>query len=479
MKLNLLFLFALVLLTFYNINLTEQNESILKINLNTGYFKAGVAKINGTLPLGTPLAGYNWGSRKVPKWPIPQFRNYTTWMMPSQGNMDPTWVKALIIDNGEKQICFVTLDGIGSDGTLSQMAYDIAVTRGFDLPIDSVIFSASHSHSGPGAVSPSMLWALAPATDLLVPELQRQLATSMADAMLDARSSMQSATVGFGVTQLLGVTENRRASISPNLNSDSIDPNLAILRVDDANGNVIATLWNFAIHGTCWGPSNMLFSGDIMGGACKLVEQQIGGVALFVNADAGDIDPTGEACSNKPDYEGAPTIANTITSFRKSIQTFNQGEIDTYSQIVDFGPTELNATLARFFNCTSGGPLDICSICEVIHCEFNPHLGSAWLEDKPRFTAFRLTINSKDAVFVTLPGEPLLELGWWVRNDTLDLGFDTTFLCGYANNHMGYFATPDEYDIGGYESELTFWGIDTADKVRQGCYLVAEQVVKN
>jgi len=37
---------------------------------------------------------------------------------------------------------------------------------------------------------------------------------------------------------------------------------------------------------------------------------------------------------------------------------------------------------------------------------------------------------------------------------------------------MGYFATPNEYDIGGYESQLTFWGIGTAEKVRQGCYSV-------
>lgn len=44
-------------------------------------------------------------------------------------------------------------------------------------------------------------------------------------------------------------------------------------------------------------------------------------------------------------------------------------------------------------------------------------------------------------------------MGWrggrWVRNDTQAMGFDRTFLAGYSNSHMGYFATPDEYDIGG------------------------------
>jgi len=41
---------------------------------------------------------------------------------------------------------------------------------------------------------------------------------------------------------------------------------------------------------------------------------------------------------------------------------------------------------------------------------------------------------------------------------------------------MGYFTTPREYVIGGYESVLTFWGIDTADKIRDSAYLVAKSV---
>jgi len=42
--------------------------------------------------------------------------NYTSllqWMIPSTGHLDPTWVKALIIDTGDVQSCFVTIDAIG------------------------------------------------------------------------------------------------------------------------------------------------------------------------------------------------------------------------------------------------------------------------------------------------------------------------------------------------------------------------------
>jgi len=85
-------------------------------------------------------------------------------------------------------------------------------------------------------------------------------------------------------------------------------------------------------------------------------------------------------------------------------------------------------------------------------------------------------MGGKITLLVTLPGEPLLELGWEVYNDTLKMGFDTTFLCGYSNNHMGYFATPNEYDLGGYESQMTFWGRDTSEKIRAGCKHVATQI---
>jgi len=89
-----------------------------------------------------------------------------------------------------------------------------------------------------------------------------------------------------------------------------------------------------------------------------------------------------------------------------------------------------------------------------------------------------------------------------IYKDTKKLGFDQTLLCGYSTyyfqvdicttfscllmiakfqfvkgqNHMGYFATANEYDVGGYESILTFWGIKTAAEIRQSVKNVASKV---
>jgi hypothetical protein len=76
----------------------------------------------------------------------------------------------------------------------------------------------------------------------------------------------------------------------------------------------------------------------------------------------------------------------------------------------------------------TGGPIDICTLCEVLKCDLNPHLGSSWLENKPRFTAINFMTGGKSTLFVTMPGEPLSELGKQVRGDGLDLGFDDVFL---------------------------------------------------
>jgi len=51
---------------------------------------------------------------------------------------------------------------------------------------------------------------------------------------------------------------------------------------------------------------------------------------------------------------------------RNDLTMSNNVDIKATAQVVPFGRTNLNLTLARVENCTKGGPLDICSICEVV-----------------------------------------------------------------------------------------------------------------
>jgi hypothetical protein len=65
--------------------------------------------------------------------------------------------------------------------------------------------------------------------------------------MMKAEAALQPALIDFGVTNLTGVTHNRRYDISPYVHYDSVDPYLSILRIDDSLGNPLATFWNYGI----------------------------------------------------------------------------------------------------------------------------------------------------------------------------------------------------------------------------------------
>ena len=119
-------------------------------------------------------------------------------MKPSTGHLEPTWAKAVVISDGKESFCFVTIDAIGADGTLRKMAYDIAADKGFPVPYSNLALHGSHTHSGPGGITDEFLWEVAPAMDLVVPELQTLMASHVAAAMLQAAEALQPAVMGIG-----------------------------------------------------------------------------------------------------------------------------------------------------------------------------------------------------------------------------------------------------------------------------------------
>ena len=220
-------------------------------------------------------------------------------------------------------------------------------------------------------------------------------------------------------------------------------------------------------------------TGDIMGWANRNIEGRTGAVAMFQNADAGDVDPDYTLCHGEPlNWTGPAIFGDAVIAAARSLLPAPTAALSAASQSVDFGPVNFNATLSspRFNNCSSGGPIDICSLCRVLDCHLDGRLQSGWIETVPQFTAVRLDVNGKRSVFVTCPGEAIVELGWQVRNDTLKLGFTDTFFVGYSQNHQAYFTTPNEYVLGGYEAELTLWGIETSNRIRSGMFAVASIV---
>jgi hypothetical protein len=94
-------------------------------------------------------------------------------------------------------------------------------------------------------------------------------------------------------------------------------------------------------------------------------------------------------------------------------------------------------------------------------------VGKPWLSTDSVYTGIRITQNKENILFVTSPGEAIQEISHQIRSDALRNGFQKSFFFGYSNNHLGYFTTEREYEEGGYESLMSFFGIQTGHLIRE------------
>ncbi|MFO0664543.1 MAG: neutral/alkaline non-lysosomal ceramidase N-terminal domain-containing protein [Polyangiaceae bacterium] len=421
---------------------------------------AGAAKVDATPKIGVPLGGY--GGRMSGSVDLDP-TNDVTFFKPSTGVRDPIYCKALILSDGKTKVGFMSVDGVGIIGAFVNNVLTRAKSKGYTVPDDNNLMFASHSHSGPAAVTTLKFWQFA-AMDLYVKRADDEFSEACATALANAEKAMVPAKLGTGFSEMKGVSKNRRADRSPWLDSDTVDPTLGLLRVEKKDGTPIAVLWNFAIHGTALGADNLKFSADVMGQANTYIEQKIPGVvSLFMNGAEGD---------TSPDYVG--DAENTMTALGTTISDkvkLEYGKIATHGHIkrlasksamVDFGQpkvTILPESVGGELNLGSLGPL-LGAIPGV-----PLSLGSDFSDRIFRMQAIRL----EDDVFASVPGEALYEVGQQIKKDGKDLGFAHVFVAGLANGHMGYAPSKREYDLGGYEVQVTLFGDQSGQKVIDGC----------
>src|SRR5207247_11298378 len=70
-----------------------------------------------------------------------------------------------------------------------------------------------------------------------------------------------------------------------------LDNEVRVIRVDDLEGRRIAVVFAHGCHPVTMGPQCLRWSADYVGPARELIEQNAGGLSLFLQANAGDINP--------------------------------------------------------------------------------------------------------------------------------------------------------------------------------------------
>ncbi|MEE2899107.1 MAG: neutral/alkaline non-lysosomal ceramidase N-terminal domain-containing protein [Gemmatimonadota bacterium] len=360
---------------------------------------AGVARADVTPPLGGPMYGYGARGTNV-----------------SQGVHDALFAKAIVLTDQRQKLAIVTLD-LGSVSTESVARIKAIVGQRTD--IEHVLLVASHTHSGPRATpdfpSAASSWI-------------RDAEEKIAQAVIEADERMVSVRVGVGWGEVREGHNRRliRADGAAEMlweNRDRIptspvDYQLGVMRVEQLDGQPLATLVSFQCHPVVLGPENLDISADYPGAFMRMVEAELGGQAMFLQGAAGDINPFWD---KTPLDEGA---FDQVEAMGRAVAD----EVIRVSESI----TRLEAAPAVSFQ------------TEVIRLASRSDVERI---ERDMSAEINTVLIGTDIALATFPGEFFVEHGLALKARSQ---FEHTFFVGYTNGALGYFPTIQATTEGGY-----------------------------
>jgi hypothetical protein len=87
-----------------------------------------------------------------------------------------------------------------------------------------------------------------------------------------------------------------------------------------------------------------------------------------------------------------------------------------------------------------------------------------WFPDSAPLTQVRLG-GRRGLTMMSWPGEPTSELGLQMREAAEKLGARDSWVLGLTNGHQGYFTSPWDFELGGLEACLNFYGREGGRRV--------------
>lgn len=213
----------------------------------------------------------------------------------SQGKTLDLFAKVLAVEDEQGgRMVMVTLDLIGVPRTLRK-SLEARVQKAWQVPPEGLLLNASHTHSGPefrfgrtpaddGDFKPSTLG------DTYGRDLEEQLFKLIGTALasrVPARLAYSFARCGVAMNRRLPTKDGYKNSPYP---AGPVDHEVPVLRVEGADGKLLAVLFGYACHNTTL--ALYQFNGDYAGFAQQYFEaDHPGTVALFMNGCSGDQNP--------------------------------------------------------------------------------------------------------------------------------------------------------------------------------------------
>ena len=336
-----------------------------------------------------------------------------------------------------------------------------AITRQVGVPPTNIILAATHTHSGPATVGHF---------NQKEEQYIARLKTLIAEVAVQAVRNMRPALVGCGSGSENTISHYRRLLAKDGrviMNWEpytpdqivgplgEIDPEVGILKAVSAapDKKLLALLFNHAGHPNVMSGDNYLLSSEYPGLTENILEQRLGGTALFVNGAQGTMDIDGR---KDRDWKGMERVAGALAE--AVLQASDA--VAVKSDVIVRGASVHYTLPARRI---SSGELEwaesilartkgaITPIPDGVGDDYKAKLFKQLhaVQDRPHQVE-QVGVVVGETVWLSFQGELFTEIGRRIKRAS---PFAHTYIIGLASGGFGYTPTREAIQQGGYETD--------------------------
>lgn len=391
---------------------------------------------------------------------------------------DPLRARALVLDDGATTLALVVVDSLGVAPETCADAKALAAERCGIRP-DKILISGTHSHTAPSSNTTS-----GPAPGVAYRKL---LVEGIAEAIVRAHAALQPAAYGVSKQPLPGEVFNRRWFLKPGkmpLNpygkldqvkmnpptdpevldhpAGPTDPDITVLSLQTLKRRPLALLANYSLH-YVGGIPRAQVSADYYGEFARLMPARVNGDANFVammsNGTSGDINnlPFNVIRPPREPFEQVRIVAQEAAD----ACWFALRKIEKYDPSPRLGGVQREVVL-KYRRPTAEQLAEakaVLAIKDKAELEKLPRLAEnyargmvAAAERKEETVAVIVqAFRIGDFAVCALPFEVFCEIGLDLKRRS---PFPRTMVVSIANGRYGYLPTPEQHQLGGYETWL-------------------------
>jgi hypothetical protein len=389
----------------------------------------------------------------------------------------PLHSRALVFSDETTTLALVVADNLGVAEESCDEAKQLAAERCGILPAN-IMIASTHTHTAPSSNSKEGEPASVAYREIII--------EGMAESIVQAHAALQPASIGAASHPLPDEVRNRRwflkpgkmppnpwglmdkVKMNPGYSDDvldrpagPIDPDVMILSVRDAKSRKpLAIFANYALHYVGGLPKGQV-SSDYFGEFARLMPSRIRAgddfVAMMSNGASGDINNLPFLLSRPPREPGEQV--RIVASKTADAAWYAWKKIVDYESAVPIGMIERDMTLQlrRPSEMQIERAKAILAINDPQELARLPKKAESYARktmsmlEGGQITVPLQAIRLGDTALCAIPFETLVEIGLELKQRS---PFANTIVVSIANGYNGYLPTPNQHELGGYETWL-------------------------